>query len=73
MITNDNEILVGISDDADNPQNRNISTLILEENLESVRINLPLETYDSNRNIHISNDLNYICIPLDNKLEVWSV
>jgi hypothetical protein len=73
MITNDNEILVGISDDADNPQNRDISTLILEENLESVRINLPLETYDSHRNVHISNDLNYICIPFDNKLEVWSV
>jgi WD40 repeat protein len=56
-LTNDNEVLVALAH-ADEGM---ISSLILEENLESVRLNFPRQTYE-NLDIFITNDNRFILI-----------
>ena len=54
-LTNDNEILVAISQSSIGK----ISTLKLEENLDSVRLNFPRDIYE-NKDLNITNDNKYI-------------
>lgn len=69
-LTPDNEILVAI----DHATNGQMSTLQLEENLESIRLNLPREVYE-NVDLNITNNNKYIIFPVqdDYIIEVWNV
>jgi hypothetical protein len=49
-----------------------VSTLRLEENNDSVRLNIPRKTYE-NVVMSITNDSKFIIAPMNNTLEVWSV
>ena len=51
-----------------------MSTLQLEENLESIRLNLPREVYE-NVDLNITNNNKYIIFPVqdDYIIEVWNV
>ena len=67
-LTHDNEFLVALD------KKGSISTLQLEENLDSVRLNLPREVYE-NVDMNITNNNKFMIFPLqdDNLIEVWNV
>jgi len=70
-LTPDNEILIAIADS----ENGKMSTLRLEENLDSVRLNIPRKIYE-NVEMSITNDSKYIIAPVNDGnscIEVWSV
>lgn len=69
-ITPDNEFLIASADKKDGQ----LSTLRLEENLDSIRLNIPRKTYE-NTEMNVTNDGKYIIAPLpeSNCIEIWNV
>ena len=67
-LTHDNEMLVALA------KTGSMSSIELEENLDSIRLNLPSDVYD-NVDMNITNNNKFIIFPLteDELIEVWNV
>ena len=69
-MTPDNEFLVAIAE----PKDGRMSSMRLEENLDSIRLNIPRKIYE-NTEMSITNDSKFIIAPLLEQgcVEVWSI
>lgn len=68
-LTNDNEMLVAIS------KQGQLSTLVLEENPDAIRLNFPKHIYKSSIVLYVTKDNNFIFIEDKSQqiLEVWNL